>query len=166
MYFLFGYLSCLKCCVVFNTDSNSSVIQTYSNTTYLSCTIDDAQSNDTFQYDGGETKFGEPLTVAVPLTKEGPNYYFSDGDDGGQCQRGMAFTIQVQHGLGLPPSLNQPPPPPYTEPPGPDSAQSPPITIPQTPPSGAFSLGTSVSTVFLALLYLLTFLVVSNALHF
>lgn len=73
--------------------------------------------------------FDQALTIPVPLTIQGPNYFFSDANDGIQCQYGLAFEINVNRGLGLPPSLNQPPPPPYREPPGPDSA-SPPITIP------------------------------------
>jgi hypothetical protein len=67
------------------------------------------------------------------------NYFFSDYNEGLQCQQGLAFQIQVQRGIGLPPSLNQPPPPPYIEPPGPDSAESPSVTVPQTPNSGAFA---------------------------
>jgi len=69
----------------------------------------------------------------------GPNYFFSDTNEGVQCQHGLAFQIDVQRGIGLPPNLNQPPPPPYAEPPGADSVDSPPITIPQTPSRGAFA---------------------------
>ncbi|KDP28725.1 hypothetical protein JCGZ_14496 [Jatropha curcas] len=115
--------------LIFNTNSNQTVIQTYNESTFRSCTTDDALDSDTFQFGGGSTAFGEALTIPVALTIEGPNYFFSDADDGSQCQHGLAFEIQVNHGLGLPPSLNQPPPPPYIEPPGPDSAQPPPITI-------------------------------------
>ncbi|KAK8477833.1 hypothetical protein V6N11_061144 [Hibiscus sabdariffa] len=114
--------------LIFRTSTNQTVIQTYNETTYQSCSTDDALDTDTFQYDGGSPQFDQSLTIAVPLTIEGVNYYFSDGDDGVQCQRGMAFEILVRHGNGLPPSLNQPPPPPYVEPPG-DPAQSPPVTI-------------------------------------
>ncbi|XVE77008.1 hypothetical protein DITRI_Ditri13aG0027400 [Diplodiscus trichospermus] len=116
--------------LIFGTSTNQTVIQTYNETTYRSCTMDDASDTDTFQYNGGNTNFDQSLTIAVPLTIEGKNYYFSDADDGVQCQGGMAFEILVKHGNGLPPSLNQPPPPPYIEPPpSGDSAQSPPITI-------------------------------------
>lgn len=115
--------------LVFNTNSNQTVILTYNETTFNSCTTDDASDNDTFQYNGGSTEFGQSMTIAVPLTITGPNYFFSDANDGIQCQRGMAFQISVNHGQGLPPSLNQPPPPPYVAPPGPGTAQSPPITI-------------------------------------
>ncbi|XP_050203962.1 blue copper protein-like [Mercurialis annua] len=115
--------------LIFNTNTNQTVIQTYNVTTFMNCTMDEALDNDTIQYDGGNAAFGVALTISVPLTIEGPNYFFSDGDDGNQCLNGMAFEIKVNRGLGLPPSLNQPPPPPYMEPPGPDSAQSPPIPI-------------------------------------
>ncbi|TKY45887.1 electron carrier [Spatholobus suberectus] len=124
--------------LIFNTNSNQTVVQTYNKTTYLNCTADESD-NGTFVYDGGSGRFGEALTIAVPLTIVGPNYFFSDAGDGVQCQRGLAFEIDVQRGLGLPPSLNQPPPPPYREPPGPDSAQSPPIAVAQSPSGGAFA---------------------------
>ncbi|KAH7577813.1 hypothetical protein ACOSP7_001136 [Xanthoceras sorbifolium] len=115
--------------LIFNTNTNQSVIQTYNETTFRSCSIDDASDNDTSHFNGGETEFGKSLTIAVPLTITGPNYFFSDADDGVQCQTGMAFEISVNRGLGLPPSLNHPPPPPYIEQPGPDNAQPPPVTI-------------------------------------
>ncbi|KAK6920229.1 Phytocyanin domain [Dillenia turbinata] len=116
--------------LIFRTSSNETVFQTYNETTYKSCSADDALDSDTFQYDGGFDQLGQPLSIAVPLTIEGPNYYFSDADDGVQCQQGMAFHITVNHGLGLPPSLNQPPPPPYSEPPPPpDSSPSPLSTV-------------------------------------
>ncbi|EEF50418.1 copper ion binding protein, putative [Ricinus communis] len=118
--------------LIFNTNTNQTVIQTYNETTFRNCTIDESLDNDTIQYDGGNTAFGIALTISVPLTIEGPNYFFSDGEDGNQCLHGMAFEIQVNRGLGLPPSLNQPPPPPYREP---DSAQSPPIPIQGGPQS-------------------------------
>ncbi|PIN15452.1 hypothetical protein CDL12_11899 [Handroanthus impetiginosus] len=119
---------------VFNTNTNQTVIQTYNKTTYDSCTVDDSLDTDTFQYNGGSNEFGSPTTIPVPLTIEGTQYYFSDADDGEQCQHGMAFELKVGHGLGLPPSLNQPPPPPYTPPPGPaDDGQSPPVTVVTSP---------------------------------
>ena len=114
--------------LIFNTNSNRTVIQTDNKTTYLSCTMDESDSG-TIEYNGGSSNFSQPLTIAVPLTIEGPNYYFSDAEDGVQCQQGLSFEINVKHGLGLPPSLNQPPPPPYIEPPGPDTAQVPPDAV-------------------------------------
>lgn len=121
--------------LIFNTNTNQTVIQTYNATTYRNCSMDDALDSDTHQYQGGSSGFGEPQTITVPLTVEGRQYYFSDGDDGLQCQHGMAFEIKVGHGLGLPPSLNKPPPPPYVEPPSAvEEGQSPPFTIISTPP--------------------------------
>ncbi|OIV98738.1 hypothetical protein TanjilG_24909 [Lupinus angustifolius] len=127
--------------LIFNTNSNQTVIQTYNETTYLNCTADNSD-NGTFIYDSGSSRFGEALTVPVPLTIVGPNYFFSDaGVDSVQCSRGMAFEINVDRGLGLPPSLNQPPPPPYVEPPDPDTdTQSPPVTVAQ-PPNGGGAFG-------------------------
>ncbi|CAN4125734.1 unnamed protein product [Withania somnifera] len=115
--------------LVFSTSTNQTVIQTYNETTYRNCTADYA-SDDTFQYQGGNDEFGKAMTIAVPLTIEGEQYYFSDADDGTQCLKGMAFEIKVGHGIGLPPSLNQPPPPRYVEPPSAtEEAESPPITV-------------------------------------
>ncbi|KAL3517051.1 hypothetical protein ACH5RR_023953 [Cinchona calisaya] len=127
--------------LIFNTNTNQTVIQTYNETTYRNCTMDDASDTDTFEYQGGSNDFGEPLTIAVPLTIEGLQYYFSDADDGLQCLNGMAFEITVRHGLGLPPSLNQPPPPPYVEPPSTIEEQSPPVTIISSPRSDGMRNG-------------------------
>ncbi|XP_057805710.1 early nodulin-like protein 18 [Salvia miltiorrhiza] len=123
--------------LIFNTNTNQTVIQTFNKTTYGSCITDDALDSDTFQYDGGSNEFGSAMTIGVALTIEGTQYYFSDADDGEQCQHGMAFEIKVGHGLGLPPSLNQPPPPAYVPPPGEDEGQSPPATVANTPPTSS-----------------------------
>ncbi|XP_004492656.1 early nodulin-like protein 18 [Cicer arietinum] len=136
--------------LIFNTNSNQSVILTYNKTSYLNCTTDDSD-NDTFIYSSESYPFNESLTFPVPLTIVGPNYFFSDANEGVQCQHGLAFEIEVQHGLGLPPSLNQPPPPPYIEPPGPDSAQSPPITVAQPPNSGGFARSADLRVVIYGL---------------
>lgn len=104
-------------------------------------------------YSQGNQQFGQPLTVAVPLTIEGANYFFSDASDGVQCENGMAFGINVSHGVGLPPNLNQPPPPPYVEPPS--NADGTPGTVAGNLPSGA---GLSVdANVRRAVFYALTF---------
>ncbi|KAF7807822.1 cucumber peeling cupredoxin-like [Senna tora] len=132
------FLSKLHLLPFFNTNSNQTVIQTYNVTSYRNCTADES-NNGTFVYDGDADRFGEALTIAVPLTIEGPNYYFSDGNDGIQCQRGMAFEIDIKHGLDLPPSLDHPPPPLYIEPPGPDTADSSLITMAQPPSHAAFT---------------------------
>ncbi|KAM1048475.1 hypothetical protein FF1_027619 [Malus domestica] len=123
--------------LIFNTSTNQTVIETYNQTTYRSCSMDDASDDDTFEYGGGSNAFGDSQVMAVPLTHKGLTYYFSSAGDGVQCQRGMAFEIQVNQGLGLPPVLMQPPPPPYTSPPpGSESAQTPPGTVAETPPKG------------------------------
>ncbi|KAG4906718.1 hypothetical protein JHK84_055228 [Glycine max] len=116
-------------------NSNQTVVQTYNKTTYLNCTTD-YSDNGTFVYNGGSRGFREALTFIVPLTIAGLNYFFSDAGGGVQCQRSLAFEIDVQRGLGLPPSLNQPS---YQEPPGPDATQSLPITVAQSPSSGTFA---------------------------
>ncbi|KAL6965124.1 hypothetical protein U1Q18_036179 [Sarracenia purpurea var. burkii] len=141
------------CCdvLVFNTNTNQTVIQTYNDTTYRSCSTDDASGDDTFQYGGGSDQFGVAATIAVPLTIEGSNYFFSDADDGVQCQQGMAFEIAVNHGLGLPPSLNQPPPPPYVAPPTPSGVQSPPVAV--QPTSGGLRTTANLRWVVCALLF-------------
>ncbi|XP_047955085.1 lamin-like protein [Salvia hispanica] len=134
--------------LIFNTNTNQTVIQTYNKTTYSSCITDDALDSDTFQYDGGRNEFGTEMTVSVPLTIEGTQYYFSDADDGQQCEQGMAFEIKVEQGLGLPPSLNQPPPPAYVPSPGSanDEGESPPAdTVANTPPSSNYAVMTGGS---------------------
>ncbi|CAN1792843.1 hypothetical protein LINPERHAP1_LOCUS19821 [Linum perenne] len=132
--------------LIFPTNSNQTIIQTFNESTFRSCSVDNSSDDDTFQYLGGAQHYDEALTVLVPLTIEGPNYYFSDANDGVQCENGLAFEIQVNRGLGLPPSLNQPPPPAYREPPGPGDEQSPPIAIAGGTPdldNGAAVVGSS-----------------------
>lgn len=96
---------------------NSTVIQTYNKTTYGLCSLDQDYGNLTTQWtppdgaDGGTGSRGVDL-IAVPLTEDGDNYYFSSAANGVQCQKGMRFHIVVAYGSGLPPELNQPPPPP------------------------------------------------------
>lgn len=107
---------------MFKTTTNQTVIQTYNETNYRLCSADDDESDgDTFQYYGGNNDFDKELTIEVPLTFEGANYYFSGANDGIQCKHGMAFNITVVRGEGLPPYLNQPPPPPYVNPSPPPS---------------------------------------------
>lgn len=120
--------------------------------------MDDALDSDTFQYGGGRNEFGSAMTIDVPLTIEGTQYYFSDADDGEQCQQGMAFEIKVGHGLGLPPSLNHPPPPAYVPPPesATDEGQLPPATVVDTPPSSNHGIMTGASFFVSVLLVLLS----------
>ncbi|KAL5146847.1 hypothetical protein HKD37_06G016627 [Glycine soja] len=126
------------------TSSTACSDRTYNKTTYLNCTTN-YSDNGTFVYNGRSHGFGEALTIVVPLTIVGPNYFFSDAGDDVQCQRGLAFEIDVQRGLGLPSSLNQPPPPPYQEPLGPDGTQSSPITVAQSPSGGTFARWSSAA---------------------
>ncbi|KAG6748014.1 hypothetical protein POTOM_047909 [Populus tomentosa] len=81
--------------LIFKTSSNQTVIQTYNLTTLKNCSIDDSSYNDTVVYNGGNAVFNQALTIIVPLTIQGPNYFFSDASDGIQCQHGLAFDINV-----------------------------------------------------------------------
>ncbi|XP_008798353.1 blue copper protein-like [Phoenix dactylifera] len=95
--------------LIFNTDKNHSVVQTYNATTYKHCNYNDAEDDDTMEWSAGEPEFSkEAATVAVPLLKEGLTYFFSGNYDGEQCQQGQHFKINVSHGQGLPPSLKSP----------------------------------------------------------
>ncbi|OEL21101.1 hypothetical protein BAE44_0017880 [Dichanthelium oligosanthes] len=99
--------------LIFNTNDNSTVVQTTNATTYSLC--DPSDDPATSIYGGGGGGGGgleEANTIPIALTSEGTNYFFSDADGGTQCQQGMRFEIKVEHGKGLPPSmLNAPPAP-------------------------------------------------------
>ncbi|KAL5669868.1 hypothetical protein ACJX0J_022089, partial [Zea mays] len=99
----------------FKTNDNSSVVQTTNATTYGLCDASDDLAETTSIYGGGGGGGGgleQNSTIAVALTAEGANYFFSEADGGAQCQQGMRFEIKVEHGRGLPPSLlHQPPAP-------------------------------------------------------
>ncbi|KAK1319433.1 hypothetical protein QJS10_CPB04g00472 [Acorus calamus] len=82
--------------LIFNTDKNHSVIQTYNLITYKRCDYNNANANDTVVWSAGQP------VVAVPLLKEGMTYFFSGNYDGKQCKHGQHFKIKVLHGLGLP----------------------------------------------------------------
>ncbi|KAL6966659.1 Early nodulin-like protein 18 [Sarracenia purpurea var. burkii] len=96
--------------LIFNTDNNHSIVQTYNFTTYKQCDYDDAQENDTSEWSATDPSSvaTHPVTVAVPLVKEGMNYFFSGDYDGEQCRYGQHFKINVTHGQGLPPTLKAP----------------------------------------------------------
>ncbi|KAK7300267.1 hypothetical protein RJT34_11108 [Clitoria ternatea] len=96
--------------LIFNTDTNHSVVQTYNFTTYKQCDYEDAQDKDTVQWSTSNPSNTEthPVTVAVPLMKEGTTYFFSSDYDGDQCRSGQHFQINVTHGQGLPKSLRTP----------------------------------------------------------
>jgi len=100
---------------VFKTNDNSSVVQTTNATTYALCDASEDLEQTTSIYGGGGGGGGgleQNSTIAVALTFEGTNYFFSEADGGVQCQQGMRFEIKVEHGQGLPPSLEHPPPAP------------------------------------------------------
>ncbi|XP_008801847.1 blue copper protein-like [Phoenix dactylifera] len=122
--------------LIFNTNANARVIQTKNETTYQKCSTDEDNGDDTFVYSptAGGPGGAAAAALAVPLTEEGLNYFFSDADDGIQCFQGMRFQISVAHGLGLPPALSQPPPPPYKDPSPPPMSSS--STIPGTSDQG------------------------------
>ncbi|KAK1280030.1 hypothetical protein QJS04_geneDACA011629 [Acorus gramineus] len=91
--------------LIFNTDKNHSVIQTYNQTTYKLCDYYDA-TDDTTEWSSAQPAVDNTaVTVAVPLLKEGTTYFFSGNYDGEQCQHGQHFEIDVSHGAGLPPDL-------------------------------------------------------------
>jgi len=96
--------------LIFNSDTNHSVVQTYNFTTYKECDYDDAQDKDTTQWSASDPSNTQthPVTVAVPLVKEGMTYFFSGDYDGDQCKSGQHFKINVTYGHGLPKSLKSP----------------------------------------------------------
>ncbi|KAF8403679.1 hypothetical protein HHK36_011783 [Tetracentron sinense] len=98
--------------LIFNTDNNHSVVQTYNFTTYKRCDYDNAEEDDTTQWSTVDPSATapRPVLVAVPLVKEGMTYFFSGDYDGEQCKHGQHFKINVTHGQGLPASLKNPPP--------------------------------------------------------
>lgn len=95
---------------VFNTDNNHSVTQTYNFTTYKNCDYNNALDNDTMQWVSADPSSTSifPVTVAVPLLKVGPTYFFSSDYDGEQCENGQHFKINVTYGQGLPRDLKDP----------------------------------------------------------
>ncbi|KAJ6424621.1 hypothetical protein OIU84_025408 [Salix udensis] len=96
--------------LIFNTDSNHSVVQTYNITTYKLCDNGNSVDNDTVQWSSPNPSntLTQAVTWAVPLLKEGPTFFFSGDYDGEQCQNGQHFKIAVSHGKGLPDSLKDP----------------------------------------------------------
>ena len=97
--------------LIFNTDTNHTVVQTYNATTYKNCDYEDADTDDTIEWSAAAPSTeANPVTVAVPLVREGINYFFSGDYDGEQCAKGgQKFEISVAHGQGLPPALKVPP---------------------------------------------------------
>ncbi|XP_065878073.1 early nodulin-like protein 18 [Euphorbia lathyris] len=96
--------------LLFNTNTNHSVVQTYNETVYELCDDNGSEGNDTIEWsnlDPSNTAT-QLVTVPVPLLKEGTSYFFSSDYDGDQCKNGMHFKINVTHGRGLPESLKSP----------------------------------------------------------
>ncbi|KAJ0235979.1 hypothetical protein HA466_0259970 [Hirschfeldia incana] len=90
--------------LTFNTDSNHSVVQTYDFKTYKSCDYNNNEDNSTREWSAAKPSATSPVPVSVkvPLVKEGSNYFFSGNYDGEQCKFGQHFMINVTHGQGLP----------------------------------------------------------------
>uniref|UniRef100_A0A0D3HU72 Phytocyanin domain-containing protein n=1 Tax=Oryza barthii TaxID=65489 RepID=A0A0D3HU72_9ORYZ len=69
--------------LIFKTDDSSSVVQTLNATAYSLC---DAEGPETLIYSPGhgDAASASPraATIAVPLTVEGANYFFSEAGDG------------------------------------------------------------------------------------
>ncbi|KAI3797804.1 hypothetical protein L1987_33067 [Smallanthus sonchifolius] len=116
--------------LIFHTDNNHTVVQTYNSTIYHLCDDSNALENDTIEYASPDPSASavHPVSVAVPLVKVGPNYFFSSDYDGEQCENGQRLSINVTQGQGLPPSLRTPTP----GAPGPVSEQSGDDTVPDT----------------------------------
>ncbi|PWA48915.1 early nodulin-like protein 18 [Artemisia annua] len=116
--------------LIFNTDNNHTVVQTYNSTIYTLCDDSSALDNDTINYASPDPSAAavHPVSAAVPLLKVGPTYFFSSFYDGEQCENGQKFSINVTQGQGLPPSLR----PPTPESPGPVSQESGDDTVPDT----------------------------------
>ncbi|KAL6654959.1 hypothetical protein ACP70R_008424 [Stipagrostis hirtigluma subsp. patula] len=86
-FYLGDYLS-------FRTDTGNTVVHTTNATVYKNCSGGMA---------GGSSGWkAEEAFLAVMLTSEGANYFFSDAWDGEHCRKGMRFEVAVAHGRGLP----------------------------------------------------------------
>ncbi|GAB2277081.1 hypothetical protein Dimus_011790 [Dionaea muscipula] len=92
--------------LIFNTDNNHSIIRTYNFSTYKAC---DYSGDDITEWSATDPSATTviPVTIAIPLVKEGMTYFFSGDYDGEQCKHGQRFKVNVTHGQGLPPSLRE-----------------------------------------------------------
>ncbi|GJW68361.1 blue copper protein [Tanacetum coccineum] len=81
--------------LIFNTDNNHTVVQTYNYTIYTLCDDSGALDNDTINYASPDPSAAtvHPVSAAVPLLKVGPTYFFSSFYDGG-------MPLQHQNPLG------------------------------------------------------------------
>jgi len=161
--------------LIFNTDSNHTVVQTYNQTTYKTCDLADASDDDTTEWSTSQPSTdATPTTVPVPLLKEGTTYFFSGDYDGWQCNKGQKFEINVTHGQGLPAALLTPPA--ATPPPTDDGNDTPAITNvpdvtgpaadtpPETDTANASDAAARIDGLFLALalMLMLPFCVISR----
>ncbi|WVZ51737.1 hypothetical protein U9M48_002851 [Paspalum notatum var. saurae] len=87
-FYLGDYLS-------FRTDTGNTVVHTTNATVYKRCSAGVAAA-------GSSGWKAEEAFLAVMLTAEGANYFFSDAWNGEHCQNGMRFQVNVAHGRGLP----------------------------------------------------------------
>ncbi|KAG8495193.1 hypothetical protein CXB51_012810 [Gossypium anomalum] len=95
--------------VIFNTDNNHSVIQTYNFTTYKFCDYDDALQK---RHDRmvGRRSFVHGASSNLSSgssTERRDELSLSSDYDGEQCNNGQHFKINVTHGQGLPKSLDR-----------------------------------------------------------
>ena len=85
----------LLMCSGFKTDTGNTVVHTTNATAYRLCSAGVAAN-------GSSGWKPEGAFLAVMLTAEGANYFFSDAGDGDHCRKGMRFEVAVAHGRGLP----------------------------------------------------------------
>ncbi|KAF8694036.1 hypothetical protein HU200_038486 [Digitaria exilis] len=88
-FYLGDYLS-------FKTDTGNTVVHTTNATVYKLCSAGVTASG------SSSGSKAEEAFLAVMLTAEGANYFFSDARDGVHCRNGMRFEVAVAHGRGLP----------------------------------------------------------------
>ncbi|TVU25386.1 hypothetical protein EJB05_27880, partial [Eragrostis curvula] len=81
--------------ISFRTDTGNTVVHTTNATVYRECIAGGGTS-------GSSGWKPEEAFLAVMLTAEGANYFFSDAWDGEHCRKGMRFEVAVAHGRGLP----------------------------------------------------------------
>ncbi|TKW00724.1 hypothetical protein SEVIR_8G130400v4 [Setaria viridis] len=79
----------------FKTDTSNTVVHTTNATAYKLCSAGVAAN-------GSSGWKAEEAFLAVMLTAEGANYFFSDAGDGEHCRKGVRFEVAVAHGRGLP----------------------------------------------------------------
>src|SRR5947207_1707981 len=86
-------------CSGFKTDTGNTVVHTTNATTYRLC---GAGVGDVAGAGSSSWWKPEEAFLAVMLTTEGANYFFSDTWNGEHCRNGMRFEVAVAHGRVLP----------------------------------------------------------------